>query len=90
MINRVATQNVQKSFATVGVLFGQVVKALGSGARIFEFMEIKPKLSQKGLHLLNLNGSIEFKNVFFKYPSRPNDPVLHNFSCNIFYLSKLK
>lgn len=87
-MHRVATQNVQKSFATVGVLFGQVVKALGSGSRIFEFMEISPQLyPQKGLHLPNLQGSIEFKNVFFKYPSRPKDPVLQNISRKIFSIT---
>jgi ABC-type multidrug transport system fused ATPase/permease subunit len=70
--------------ATIGVMFGQVVKALGSGSRIFEFMELQPKItSQEGLYLSDLKGSIELKNVCFKYPTRPNDPVLHNISCKI-------
>jgi hypothetical protein len=43
----------------MGTLFGQVIKALGSGARVFEYMSRQPKISLLGGEmLLDLKGKI--------------------------------
>ena len=74
--------------ASVGVLFGQTLKAVEAGARVFEYIDencesnsddnyySKKKLNQ-------LNGQIEFKNVSFSYPTRPDQPILENFNLTI-------
>ena len=51
----------------MGVLFGQAVKAVGSGARLFEYMDLKPRIPNSGGKILDkLNGDIEFSNIYFK------------------------
>ena len=39
--------------------------------------------SGKGSHKMELDGKISFERVSFSYPTRPNAPVLHNFTLNI-------
>lgn len=65
------------------------VKALAEG-RIacklaYDTIDHVPKVdpNQKGalIDKKNMNGVVEFKNVFFTYPTRPDEPVLKNFSC---------
>ncbi|KAI9206111.1 P-loop containing nucleoside triphosphate hydrolase protein [Polychytrium aggregatum] len=80
----VATQNAQRSLSQIGVLFGQVVKALGSANRIFEYIYTAPQIPTRGgLQLESFKGEIEFVNVEFRYPTRPQHPVLHNFSLKV-------
>ncbi|KAJ3330111.1 ATP-binding cassette, sub-B (MDR TAP), member 8 [Blyttiomyces sp. JEL0837] len=80
----VSTQNAQRSLALVGVLFGQVVKALGSAARVFEFTHLKPTiLIDEGSTPQYMDGLIEFKNVQFRYPTRPEQKVLESFNLRI-------
>jgi ABC-type multidrug transport system fused ATPase/permease subunit len=51
----------------MGVLFGQAVKAVGSGSRLFEYMDLRPRLPNSGGKILDsLKGDIEFRNIFFK------------------------
>jgi hypothetical protein len=51
----------------MGVLFGQAVKAVGSGARLFEYMDLKPRIPNSGGKILDkLKGDIEFSNIYFK------------------------
>ena len=81
MAYMVSTQNTQKSLALVGVLFGQVIKALGSASRIFEYMNIQPTIPTKGgLVPRHIEGTIEFKDVSFAYPTRSDHPILERFS----------
>ncbi|KAJ3370170.1 ATP-binding cassette, sub-B (MDR TAP), member 8 [Kappamyces sp. JEL0680] len=80
----VATQNTQKSLASVGVLFGQTIKAFGSAARVFEYIATIPKIPTAGGHYPSeFKGEILFQNVDFNYPTRKNQVVLKNFSLHI-------
>ena len=63
--------------AIVGALFGQVIKAMGSGMRIFEYMNLEPAIPNSGGRTLShLQGRIHLDDVHFRYPSRPDDLVL--------------
>lgn len=53
---------------------------------VCEILDGKPKIdsnSSKGLRLLSLVGDIEFKNVSFTYPFRPNVQILKELCLSI-------
>ncbi|CAM5095317.1 unnamed protein product [Eretmochelys imbricata] len=82
----VASQTVQRSMANISVLFGQVVRGLSAGARVFEFMTLEPTVSLSGGDQIpshSLLGHICFRDVCFSYPTRPSCPVLRNFSLTL-------
>ncbi|XP_019814886.2 mitochondrial potassium channel ATP-binding subunit [Bos indicus] len=82
----VASQTVQRSMANLSILFGQVVRGLSAGARVFEYMTLSPGIPLSGgcsLPREHLRGSITFHNVSFSYPCRPGFPVLRDFSLTL-------
>ncbi|XP_074841486.1 mitochondrial potassium channel ATP-binding subunit [Carettochelys insculpta] len=82
----VASQTVQRSLANISILFGQVVRGLSAGARVFEFMTQEPTVSLCGEGQIPshaLLGRICFQDVCFSYPTRPGYPVLKNFSLTL-------
>ncbi|XDC75063.1 hypothetical protein R6Z07F_006236 [Ovis aries] len=82
----VASQTVQRSMANLSILFGQVVRGLSAGARVFEYMTLSPGIPLSGgcsLPRERLRGSIAFHNVSFSYPCRPGFPVLRDFSLTL-------
>ncbi|KAJ3199066.1 ATP-binding cassette, sub-B (MDR TAP), member 8, partial [Entophlyctis luteolus] len=85
MTYMIATQNAQKSLASVAVLFGQAVKAVGSASRVFEYIELQPRIlvREKPVVLEEFKGQIEFKDVSFRYPTRKDQVVLDNFTLSI-------
>ncbi|KAJ3084323.1 ATP-binding cassette, sub-B (MDR TAP), member 8 [Rhizoclosmatium hyalinum] len=85
MTYMISTQNAQRSLASLGVLFGQAIKALGSAARIFEYIQLKPSIiiKENALTPVDFKGDVEFKNVSFRYPTRPDQVILDRFSLHI-------
>lgn len=82
----VASQTVQRSMANLSVLFGQVVRGLSAGARVFEYMTLSPCIPLSGgccVPREQLRGSITFHNVSFSYPCRPGFPVLKDFTLTL-------
>jgi len=82
----IATQTVQKSLGNVSVLFGQLVRGMTAGTRVFEYMELRPSMKLTGGRRLpkdNIKGEITFTDVKFTYPTRPDHTVLHNLTLNI-------
>ncbi|KAJ3412343.1 ATP-binding cassette, sub-B (MDR TAP), member 8 [Chytridiales sp. JEL 0842] len=70
--------------ALVGVLFSQVIKSLGSAARVFEYVHLEPTIpTTTGLELVNFEGHIEFRDVYFTYPSRKDIRILERFNLEI-------
>ncbi|PHU03633.1 ABC transporter B family member 4 [Capsicum chinense] len=62
------------------------IKAKSAGASIFSILDRKSKIDsskEDGLTLGQSKGDIEFKEVCFAYPTRPNIQVLHGFSFTI-------
>ncbi|PHT35054.1 ABC transporter B family member 4 [Capsicum baccatum] len=63
------------------------IKAKSAGASIFSILDRKSKIDsskEDGLTLDQSKGDIEFKEVCFAYPTRPDIQVLHGFSFTIF------
>ncbi|XP_063159260.1 mitochondrial potassium channel ATP-binding subunit isoform X2 [Candoia aspera] len=82
----VSSQTVQRSMASMSVLFGQVLRGMSAGARVFEYMNLSaetPVCERELLACSMLNGHIEFQDVNFSYPTRPGYKVLENFSLSI-------
>jgi ATP-binding cassette subfamily B (MDR/TAP) protein 8 len=63
----VATQSCQRALASVGVLFGQTIKAFGSASRVFELIDLEKKDSCSCCESTKceVKGDIRFRNVFF-------------------------
>ncbi|CAB3251091.1 unnamed protein product [Arctia plantaginis] len=82
----VNAQTVQRSVAQLSLLFGAVVKGVSAGGRVFEYINKDPKMDTSGKKIIKyheFHGDIEFKDVEFAYPSRPNAVVLKNFNLKI-------
>ena len=65
--------------ANISVLFGQVIRGLSAGSRIFEYLIMEPRISSEqgqSPALDSVNGEITFKDVVFEYPTRPGQKVL--------------
>ncbi|KAE9466537.1 hypothetical protein C3L33_01556, partial [Rhododendron williamsianum] len=61
-------------------------EASAAGERILELIKRVPKIdsdNMDGQILESISGEVEFKNVEFAYPSRPNTPIFHNFNLKI-------
>ena len=71
------TLNVAMAFAFLAALYGDFMKAVGASVRIFELMDREPTVKNEGgLELIGFNGELEFNDVCFTYPSRPDNQVL--------------
>ncbi|KDR20884.1 ATP-binding cassette sub-family B member 8, mitochondrial isoform X1 [Zootermopsis nevadensis] len=82
----VATQTIQRSLTQLSLLFGQMVKGLGAGARVFEFINLEssmPVTGGKKIPHHSLIGDVSFNDVTFAYPTRPQQVVLKNFNLHI-------
>ena len=56
------------------------MQAAGASAKVFEYIDRKPELRSEGrLAPAQLKGRIEFRDVTFTYPSRPDSQVLKVF-----------
>lgn len=59
---------------------------MGAGARVFEFMELQPRVPLHAGHTLPKNdicGVIRFEDVTFAYPTREEQAVLKNLSLEL-------
>jgi ATP-binding cassette subfamily B (MDR/TAP) protein 10 len=71
--------------------FAKVFEGLGASGRVFFLLERVPAIPKPQPHNASsrviipasMKGDIEFKNVTFSYPSRPNIKVLNDFSLRI-------
>lgn len=60
--------------------------AKGAAANIFEVIRGKPSIdpmSTGGHYPENIAGDIEFSRVYFRYPARPDIPILRSFTLSI-------
>ncbi|ORZ35134.1 P-loop containing nucleoside triphosphate hydrolase protein [Catenaria anguillulae PL171] len=63
-----------------------IATARGAAAKVYSVIERVPSIdtsSEEGVRVTELKGDIEFRNVSFHYPSRPDIPILKNFSLKI-------
>ncbi|XP_048385665.1 mitochondrial potassium channel ATP-binding subunit [Stegostoma tigrinum] len=82
----VATQTVQRSLANISITFGQVIRGISSGSRVFEFLILQSNILVKGGFQIPshaLFGQVQFDNIDFSYPTRPGHRVLRNFNLTL-------
>jgi len=82
----ISTQMMQKSMANMSVLFGQIVRGMSAGTRVFEYIELRPTMKLNGGKKINksyIKGDISFKNVKFSYPTRPDQIILNDLNLEI-------
>ena len=75
------------SVAGLGELYGKVQSTLGASERILEILEEASEPTHlplpAGQAPLAIQGNIEYRNVAFRYPTRPDLPVLQDISFDI-------
>jgi len=82
-------QILERSMARLSITSAQLIKAFRSSDHIFDAIHDVPRVntSKGGLGLTldpkKVEGEIEFEDVKFKYPSRPDVVVLDRFNLNI-------
>ena len=62
-----------RSLGQFSILFGQVVRGMSAGARVFEYMELRPSMTIRGgvvLRNKEIQGEVKFRDVTFSYPTR--------------------
>ncbi|XP_051738507.1 mitochondrial potassium channel ATP-binding subunit [Ctenopharyngodon idella] len=82
----VASQTVQRSLASISILFGQMVRGMSAGARVFEYLTLEPTVPLTGggrIPLKSLTGRVDFMNINFSYPTRPGNQILKNFNLTL-------
>uniref|UniRef100_J3L363 MDR-like ABC transporter n=1 Tax=Oryza brachyantha TaxID=4533 RepID=J3L363_ORYBR len=75
-----------KSVSQSSALSSDATKARDSAISIFNILNRKSKIdsnSEEGMIMENVTGSIDFNNVSFKYPSRPDVQIFSDFTLHI-------
>ena len=67
---------VALSAGSLGSLWGDLMAGIGASNRVFAIIELEPEVADTGGTLAEINGRIEFHQVEFSYPSRPDVAVL--------------
>lgn len=68
----------------LGNFYTELMKGIGAAERIFELVDLKPRIPISiGKKVKDLNGDVEFRNVNFAYPSRPDSPIFQNLNIRV-------
>jgi ABC transporter fused permease/ATP-binding protein len=68
---------------SLGSLWGDLMAGIGASHRVFEIIEREPAFKDEGESPLSVRGEIEFKDVRFAYPTRPELNVVKDLSFKI-------
>ncbi|KAG7455296.1 hypothetical protein MATL_G00254930 [Megalops atlanticus] len=75
-----------RSMASISILFGQMVRGISAGARVFEYLTLEPTIPLTGggrIPYHSLIGRVDFMNIFFSYPTRPGHQILQDFNLTL-------
>jgi ATP-binding cassette subfamily B protein len=67
-------------------VWGEIAQASGAAERLFEILDVEPQIKAPARPLAMPTpprGAVEFKDVSFEYPGRPNAPVLNHLSFRV-------
>ncbi|KAK2887672.1 hypothetical protein Q8A67_015900 [Cirrhinus molitorella] len=77
-------QNLGDNIRTLIYIFGDMLNSVGAAGKVFEYLDRKPEVSIDGnLQPSDLKGHVNFQNLTFSYPRRPEHNVLKNFSLEL-------
>ncbi|WP_373521644.1 ABC transporter ATP-binding protein [Aquiflexum sp.] len=71
------------SIAGLGDIYGQIQKAIGSSERVLEILDEEPEISTADFQKVRMSGDVQFEQVGFNYPTRPELEVLKNINLHI-------
>ncbi|XP_054842907.1 ATP-binding cassette sub-family B member 10, mitochondrial isoform X1 [Eublepharis macularius] len=74
------------SIGGLSSFYSELMKGLGAGGRLWELIDRKPELPFNEGIVLNqdtFRGSLEFRNIHFAYPTRPETLVFQDFTLTI-------
>lgn len=74
------------SIASLGNFYPQILGALGASERLREILRMQPEVDIETTQTVTpipVEGNIQFKNVVFQYPTRPDIPVLKGIDLDI-------
>ncbi len=76
---------VAGSFGALTEVYGDLVRASGASARLAELIREEPEIAPPAnpVKMPAPRGSLEFENVRFRYPTRPEIAALDNFSLKV-------
>lgn len=78
------TLTVSFSLGAIADLFGDFMRAAGAADRVFELIDREPAIPLRGGRILErVEGRLELEEVSFRYPSRPDVPVLRGLSLRL-------
>lgn len=74
------------SIASLGNFYPEILGALGATERVREILKTEGEIEEDQfipVSAMNINGDIQFQNVHFHYPTRPDIPVLKGIDLDI-------
>lgn len=80
---------VGASFGGVAELYAQIQKTLGATERVFELLDHDAEKIEEEYKPIKINGDLEFKNVAFRYPSRPEMQILKDINFRVQHGQKI-
>ncbi|XP_058864997.1 antigen peptide transporter 2-like [Acipenser ruthenus] len=73
--------NLSSNIKSLVYICGEMLNSVGAAAKVFEYLDRRPLVSTDGsLQPETLRGHVQFRNVSFTYPSRPDVPVIKSVS----------
>ena len=72
------TFTIAFGIGALGGLYQDFMRAIGASERVFEFIERAPAQPPGGQKPPQVAGKVTFDGVRFRYPSRPDHPVLEH------------
>jgi ABC-type multidrug transport system fused ATPase/permease subunit len=77
------TAFIGASIAGLGDMYTQLQRAIGASERLLEIFHEKDEAEASASSLVKLNGAIDFEDVSFSYPTRPDLTVLQGLNFRI-------
>ncbi|TRY74359.1 hypothetical protein DNTS_032050 [Danionella cerebrum] len=69
---------------TLVYMYSNMLNSVGAAAKVFEYLDRKPLVDMDGsLQPENLEGQVQFQNITFFYPTRPDQPALQDISLDL-------
>ncbi|XP_062385723.1 antigen peptide transporter 2a [Sardina pilchardus] len=76
--------DLTSNIGTIVSIFGAILNSVSAAGKVFEYLDRKPEVSTEGtLQPDSLKGHIQYHNLTFSYPTRPDQKVLKGFSLEL-------
>ncbi|KAJ8273749.1 hypothetical protein GJAV_G00105100 [Gymnothorax javanicus] len=77
-------ENMGSHVRSLVYMIGNMLNSVAAAAKVFEYLDRKPQVSMEGdLQPEILKGHVQFQDLTFSYPTRPDHPALKGFSLEL-------